>query len=171
MPVPAHISRDSDSERRTKVVSKSRKHNIFIHFPKDRNCEVCLRTKMTRCPCRRRTGEAVPRAEKFGDLTTADQKVLNEECESRNNHPYAVVVQDLTTRWIQAYPCKMKKSPETERSLRKFFEPWEKPKVIYTDNSLEFGKACEELSWNHRTSAPHRSETNGITERTVRRLG
>ena len=45
---------------------------------KDRNCEVCLRTKMTRAPCRRRPGEAPPRAEKFGDLITADHKVLNE---------------------------------------------------------------------------------------------
>ena len=34
-------------------------------------------------------------------------------------------------------------------------------KSIYTNNSLEFGKACEDLSWNHCTSAPHRSETNG----------
>ena len=45
-----------------------------------------------------------------------------------------------------------------------------KPKVIYTDNSLEFGQACEDLSWNHCTSTPHRSETNGIAERAVRRV-
>ena len=44
------------------------------HIPLDRNCEVCLRTKMTRALCRRRTGEAVPRAKKFGDLITADHK-------------------------------------------------------------------------------------------------
>ena len=61
------------------------------------------------------SGETVPRAEKFGDLITADHKVFNEE--SRNNHRY-------------------------------------------TDNSLEFGKSFEDLSWNHRTSTPHRSETN-----------
>ena len=42
--------------------------------------------------------------------------------------------------------------------------------VIYTDNSLEFGKACEDLSWNHCTSTPHRSETNEIAERAVRRV-
>ena len=42
--------------------------------------------------------------------------------------------------------------------------------MIYTDNSLEFGKACEDLSWNHCTSTPHRSETNGIAERAVRRV-
>ena len=51
-----------------------------------------------------------------------------------------------------------------------FLEPTWKPKVIYTDNSLEFGKACEDLSWNHCTSTPHRSETNGIAERAVRRI-
>ena len=30
-------------------------------------------------------------------------------------------------------------------------------------------RVCEDLSWNHRTSTPHRSETNGIAERAVRR--
>ena len=146
------------------------KHSVHTHFPKDRNCEICQRTKITRAPCRTRNGEAVPRAEKFGDLITADHKVLTDNCESRNNHRYAVVVQDLATQWIQSYPCKTKTSQETERSLQKFLEPNRKPKVIYTDNSLEFGKACEDLSWNHCTSTPHRSETNGIAERAVRRV-
>ena len=80
------------------------------------------------------------------------------------------MVQDLATQWIQAYPCKNKTSQETQRSLQKFLEPERKPKVIYTDNSLEFCKACEDLSWNHCTSTPHRSETNGIAERAVRRV-
>ena len=106
----------------------------------------------------------------FGDLIRADHKVLSESCESRNNHRYAVVVHYLATQWIQSYPCKTKTSQETQRSLQKFLEPERKPKVIYTDNSLEFGKACEDLSWNHCTSTPHRSETNGIAERAVRRV-
>ena len=38
------------------------------------------------------------------------------------------------------------------------------------ENSLEFGKSCEDLSRNHGTSTPHRSETNGIAERPVRRI-
>ena len=54
--------------------------------------------------------------------------------------------------------------------MHKFLEPERNPKVIYTDNSLEFGKACEDLSWNHCTSTPHSSETNGIAERAVRRV-
>ena len=146
------------------------KHSAYILFPKVRNCEICRRTKITRAPCRRRNGGAVPRAENFGDLITADHKVLSDNCESRNNHRYAVVVQDLATQWIQAYPCKNKTSQETPRSLQKFLEPNRNHKVIYTDNSLEFGKACEDLSWNHCTSTPHRSETNGIAERALRRV-
>ena len=63
-----------------------------------------------------------------------------------------------------------KTSQETQKSLMKFLEPTRKPKVSYTDNSLEFGKSCEQLSWHHCTSTPHRSETNGIAERAVRRL-
>ena len=139
------------------------KHSFETHL----NCEICQRTKFTRAPCRRRKGEAVPRADNFGDLITADHKVLSENCESRNNHRYAIVVQDLATQWIQSCPCKTKIS---QRSLQKILEPGSKPKVIYTDNSLEFGKACEDLSWNHCTSTPHRSETNGIAERALRRV-
>ena len=70
----------------------------------------------------------------------------------------------MTTQWIQS------SSQETEKSLQKFLEPTRKPKVIYTDNSRKIGISCEELSWNHCTSTPHRSETNGIAERAVRRI-
>ena len=127
------------------------KHSVYTHFPKDGHCEICKRTKITRAPCRRRNGEAVPRAVNFGELIPADDKVLSDNCESRNHHRNAVVVQDLVAQWIQAYPCKNKTSPETQKSLHKFLEPGRKPKVIYTDNSLEFGQACEDLSWNYCT--------------------
>ena len=56
------------------------------------------------------------------------------------------------------------------RSLQKFLESERKPNVIYTDRFFKFGKACQDLSWNHYTSPPHRSETNGIAERAVRRV-
>ena len=92
---------------------------FFTHFPKDRSCEVCLRTKMTRAHYRRRTGEAALRAEKFGDMITADQEVLGEEGESGNNHRHAVVVQDLATQWKQSCPRKTKTSQETEKSSKK----------------------------------------------------
>ena len=77
VPALANTSHDAGSECSMKVAP--RKHSIYTHFLADRNSEVCKRTKMTRAPCRRRNGEeAVPRAEKFGELTTADHKVFNE---------------------------------------------------------------------------------------------
>ena len=111
----ASSSHEASLEPITKRREDLGKHNVHTHFPKDRNCEICKRTKITRAPCRRRKGEAVPRADNFGDLITADHKVLSDNCESRNNHRYAVVVQDLATQWIQAYPCKNKTSQETQR--------------------------------------------------------
>ena len=80
--------------------------------------------------------------------------------------------------WCRTWPpngssrirAKHKLHRKHPRSLQKFLEPDRKPKVIYTDNSLEFGKACEDLSWNRCTSTPRRSETNEISERAVRRV-
>ena len=102
--VPEHRDSHASSSHEVSLEPTSKrsedlgKHSVKTHFPKDRNCEICLRTKITRAPCRTRNGGAVPRAENVGDLIRADHKVLSENCESRNNHRYAVVVQDLATQ-------------------------------------------------------------------------
>ena len=115
--VPEHPNASSSShelplEPGAKVVSG--KDSIFTHFPKDRNCDMCLRTK-----------DRYSRAQsgKIGDIITADHTVLSEGCESRHNHRYFVVVQDLATQWIQSYLCKTTTSQETQKSLQKFLEP------------------------------------------------
>ena len=138
----ASSSHEASLEPTTKRREDLGKHKVYTHFPKDRNCEICKRTKITRAPCRRRKGEAVPRADNFGDLITADHKVLSDNCESRNNHRYAVVVQDLATQWIQAYPCKNKlhkkpreacKSSWNPRGNQKSFTltiPWNSAKLV-----------------------------------------
>ena len=174
---PAHQDQDTASsshelplESRAKVEPGSGKHSVCTHFAKDPNCDICLKTKITRASCRRRAGTVAPRAEHFDDLVTADHKILCEESESRNNHRYPLVAQDLATQRIKSYPCKTKSSQETQKNLIMFLEPTRKPKVLDTDNSLEFGKSCEEFSWNRCTSTPHRSETNEIAERAVRRV-
>ena len=123
------------------------------------------RIKLTSVPCRKHIGSKVPREEKYGDLMTADHKVLNEECESRNCHRFSVVVQDLATRWLQSYPSKSKSSQETE----KFSDVSRSSCQAESENSLEFIKAIEDLSWNPCTSMPNRSETKGVAERAVRR--
>ena len=166
----ASSSHEVSLEPTTKRREDLGKHSVYTHFPKDRNCEICKRRKIIRAPCRRRSGEGVPRAANFGDLTTADHKVLSDNCESRNNHRYAVVVQDLATQWIQAYPCKQKLHRKLKEACKSSWSPMRSLKSFTLDKSVELGKACEDLSWNHCTTAPHRSETNGVAERAVRRV-
>ena len=126
---PASSSRESASRPLRKVVSD--KHSICIHLSKDRNCDICIRSTITRTSCRKRIGTVVSGATNFGDFT-ADHKVLSEGCESRNNLRYAAdVIQDLTTQWIQSYPCKAKTFEETQKSLRKVLESTKKAQVIY----------------------------------------
>ena len=111
----------------------------------------------------------MPRAEQIGDLITADHKMLSEGSESRNNHRFAVVVQDLATQWIQSHPCKTKTSQENKGACKSSWSRRGNRKSL-TLKSLEFGESCEDLSRNHCTSTPHRSQTNGIAERAVRRV-
>ena len=69
---------------REQVEPGSGKHSVHTHFPKDPNCDICLKTKITRTSCRRRAGTVVPTVANVGDLITADHKILSEGIESRN---------------------------------------------------------------------------------------
>ena len=96
------------------------------HAPKDRDTsssshEVPMesRAKVGKHSIEKKQGllvQSCPKRKFFGDLITTDHTVLSEESESRNNHRYAVVVQDLATQWLQSYPCKTKTSQETQKS-------------------------------------------------------
>ena len=90
----------------------------FTHFPKDRCCDVCLRTTIPRASCRRRTGTVVPRADNFGDSIPADHKVLGKGCESRNNHRYVVVVEDFgySINLLNAKPRLLRKQKRAYKS-------------------------------------------------------
>ena len=79
-------SHDPPMEPRAHVEPDSGKHIVFTHFPKDPNCEICLKTKITTASCRIRANAVVPRSENSGDLMTADHNVLSEGTESRKNH-------------------------------------------------------------------------------------
>ena len=118
----------------------------------------------------KRAGTVVPGADNFVNLIPADHKISVKKVNR-------VTIIDMPW-WYKIWQLsghnpahvKQKLFHETQKSLMKFLELSRKPKVIYTDNSLEFGKACEDLSWNHWTSTPHRSETNGIAEKALRRI-
>ena len=101
---PASSSREAASEPRGKVVSG--KHSIKTHFPKDRNCDICIRTRKQGFLAEDALAEPYL-VRIFCDLITTDHKVPSEGCESRNNHRYVIVVQDLATQLIQSYRAKL----------------------------------------------------------------
>ena len=61
----ASSSHEASLEPTTKRREDLGKHNVHTQFPKDRNCEICKRTKINRTPSRRCKGEAVFRVENF----------------------------------------------------------------------------------------------------------
>ena len=44
----ASSSHEVSSEPTTKRREDLGKHSVYTHFPEDRNCEICKRTKITR---------------------------------------------------------------------------------------------------------------------------
>ena len=122
--IPEHGNSHASSSHEVSLEPTfKRREDLGKHVPKDRNCEICQRTKITRASCRRRNGGAVPRAENVGDLITANHKVLSENCESRNNHRYAVVVHDLATQRIQSHPCKQKLHRKLKEGCKSSWSP------------------------------------------------
>ena len=140
IPVQGGSHASSSHEVSLEPITKRRedlgKHNVHTHFPKDRNCKICKRTKITRAPCRRRNGEAVPRAVNFGDLTTADHKVLSGQLRISKQSLICSRGAGLSHSMDPNISVLTKTSQETQRSLQKLLEPERNPKVIYTDNSL-----------------------------------
>ena len=77
-----------------------------------------------------------------------------------------VVEHDLATQWIQAYPVQNKNFTRNTKEPRKSsWSPTGILKSLKLTIPWNSAKLCEDLSWNHCTSTPHRSETNGIAER------
>ena len=105
-----------DTKSKKGIIGSQPRGNVFTHFPKDPNCEVCKKTRTTRAGCRlnpmrRVDGGAFSTI--FGDVITADNKIQNVENESRCGHKRnAPIVQDDFTNWIQRYPMKTKESSE-----------------------------------------------------------
>ena len=149
----ASSSHQSSSEPQRQVVSG--KHSIYTQFPKDRNCDICQRTKITRTLCRRRTGE-----EAVTSCRKADHKVLNEAGESRNNHRYAVVVQDLATQQNSILSVQNKNFSGDGKELTKVSRARQTADSRAHKQIIEIWQnLVKVLSWNYRTSTSHRFET------------
>ena len=102
--VPEHRDSHASSSHELSLEQKparsadSGKHSVETHFSKDRNCEICQEDQNHKGSVQKTHWWSRTSCRNFGDLITADHKFLSEGCESRNNHRYAVVMQDLATQ-------------------------------------------------------------------------
>ena len=119
----ASSSHEASLEPTTKRREDLGKHRFYTHFPKDRNSEICQRTKITRAPCTRRIGGAVPRAGKFGDLITVDHKVLSGQLRISKQSSICSRGAGSSHPMDPDVSVQKKTSQETQRSSQKFLEP------------------------------------------------
>ena len=148
-------------------------HNCFTHFPKDPGCPVCAKCKTQRSQHRVSKGPApdsLPPPQAFADAITADHKILSEDGQGRKDDKTALIIYDRYTSWTQAYPAPTQSAGEVASCFQRFLGPQVHPKHVYTDGSRECARAMKDLGFAHDTSTPHHSESNGVAERTVRRV-
>ena len=73
----------------------------------------------------------------------------------------------MDSQFFHAKPHQLRRRREASGT---FLHPEENARSMFSDNSMDFFKECEELNWKHERPTPRRSETNGIAERPVRRV-
>ena len=101
---------------------------------------------------------------------TEDHKVLREENESRNNHLYEPWWDMIWKRSGCNLTLVKKNFPDDPEEIYAVRGADVETKSHLYWHFLDLGKSCEELSWNHCTSTPYRSEANGVVERAIRRM-
>ena len=119
--------------------------------------------------CRVLSGTIIQRPEQKRAQDTKIQKALSNTKKTNGPQTYGTPPYSY---WIQSYQRKTKDAAETASFLRNFLPPFRKPGRIDADNSRgglsERVRTCSGLTENQNTL--HRSETNGIADRCVRRI-
>ena len=98
------------------------------------------------------------------------RQILNEDNQSRDRDQVALVIQDRYTHWIQAFAAPSKSAHATVQRFERFLGPQCKAKHVYSDNSKELKSAMQILGFLHDTCTPYTPATNGVAERSVRRV-
>eukprot|EP00972_Heterocapsa_arctica_P022849 3362250-Heterocapsa_arctica.AAC.1 len=89
----------------------------------------------------------------FGDVVTAD-------------HLFCMVILDHAITWVGTHPACNQSADEAGVALESFQGARQNIKVMFIDNAPELVKAMALLKIRQDTSAPYRSTTNAVAERT-----
>ena len=158
----------SRSVEALKKEAKSAKH-LLTHIPKNPYCEVCKQAKMYKIPGYAGAGTTVVEAKEFGDHITADHVVLHRDSKNVIEEArLALVVKDVATSFMYAYPSALKSEEECHLALIHFVSHKDSVGQFYSDNAQEVIKSVKSLGWRHELSKAYVHQSNAIAERAVR---
>ena len=144
-------------------------HHLMTHIPKNPYCSVCNQAKMYKAPGYRTDGLRSISASCFGDHITADHVVLYRDSDNMiEDSRLALIVKDVATSFMYAYPSALKDADECQVALQHFVASTDKVGVFYSDNAKELTRATKSLGWRHEHSKDYIHQSNAIAERAVR---
>ena len=155
--------------RRDRRLEASSVEHLMTHSPKNKHCPACQRAKMQTKPARQVEGSELGEPVAFGDQTTGDHLITqNELDQGLEGQETAVVLKDRFSGWRDCYPKASKSADDAYAALLDFQGPKDSVKYFYSDSSPELAKAATDLGWCHGTATPGRKESNGVAEAAVK---
>ena len=144
--------------------------HLMCHKPFNARCKVCVAVRSRKRRHMRRLRAVGQDLEAFGEAVTCDHIIAETQArESIEGHMYAVVIYDLYTRFVGAYPSLTKTSMETLQHLQKW-RGKDEIKFMYSDGSKEIANACRLEQVPHTACEPGDKQANGIAERQVQEI-
>lgn len=94
---------------------------------------------------------------------------------SKDGNEYALLVVDICTRFVFLYELKTKDAASVSKRLFRLFCDIGFPKIIQSDNGLEFvnkiiDSLTKTLKIDHRLSTPYHPRGNGVAERHIKSM-
>ena len=150
------------SRRDLKAEAMSLRH-LMTHEPKNKWCPICRRAKMMRKPAhRRRTVRKL--VAKFGHRMTADHLYATSgRTAGVTGDKDILVIYDLGTDYLGAYPVKSKSTAEARNALVHFMGD-SRIRRIHSDASPELARCMRSFN---RIPIPHDQSTPGIPATTA----
>lgn len=119
-----------------------------------------------------RKWKELPVVEEKGERVSVD---LIDLYNGNQGYRYCMSVMDHFSRFLRAYPLKRKTTEDVIKMLRRDFNVFGRPKLLLTDNGLEFKnvnvqKLCKELNIVQTFCMPYHPQGNSVSERVHRTL-
>ena len=136
----------------------------MTHFPKNPYCPACRKSRLRR-KANRRNREAREVAAVFGQSVTMDHVYAHtEQMEGIDGSLDMLVMYDIGTEKIDAFPSKSKSADDTYAAIQDF-RGTTYLRCVYSDNSREIKSAVRMLGFPYRTSVPGIPAANTIASK------